>query len=886
MTIDRLDLSGWWDLSLDPCESASDAHFDDMISLPGTLDEQHKGKRGPVPDSTMRYSRLYSHVGRAWYRRSVTIPQEWAGRRARLFVERTKFSALWLDGRKIGAFESLIAPHRYDWTAEPGEHTLTLMVNNDTDVWGGHQVSDDTQTNWNGLLGEITLSLVPDVEITLLRLVPEKNGVKALLELTAHRSADGQLRAALGDDQATLLCPIEKGVHREALFLPASEPRESWNEFSPYIQPFIAQYVERGRIVSSLRRSAAPVDFHAEGTQFRAANKTVFLRGRHDACVFPKTGYAPMKTGDWVRVLATAQQWGLNHYRCHTWAPPEAALYAADCVGVYFQPELGGLCGEIGSEQFERSRAFLLEEGRRYIREYGWHPSFVMFSLGNEIRGRSEWTQPIIRALKDEFPYLMMAQGSNNDFGDPHYAPDDDYWTTFRTKKGGGNVRAAFSYADKPLGHVQAARPDTAHTYEDAIAPVPAPVIGHEVGQFQIYPDFDEIAKYDGVVYPRNLEIFRMRLAQSGLLGMDKAFHAASGRLAARLYREECEAALRTRGFGGFQLLDLQDFPGQGTALVGLLDAFMDEKGVISADEFRKSCDAQTLLLSFSGYVRASGETMPVRVLAVNYGAADMNDLDATVSLLRADSSVEQDVSLYGDAPQGCVTALGTAYFTLPEVNEAEALTLRVTDENGHENDYPLWVYPERAIDKTLIVSGAPTDEQLDALESGADLLILPGEGGTAIPGGFASDFWNYAMFRRVCEAKSCAPSHGLLGLCGDRAHPALRHFPCDGTSDWQWFDIAEASHPAVLDDTPALRPIVWAIDNPERNHRLGLIFEARVGQGRVLICESPLDRLAREGRIEAANLLYSLTEYMKSRDFRPETVVTKKHIRRWTGSR
>ena len=172
MTIDRLDLSGWWDLSLDPCESASDAHFDDMISLPGTLDEQHKGKRGPVPDSTMRYSRLYSHVGRAWYRRSVTIPQEWAGRRARLFVERTKFSALWLDGRKIGAFESLIAPHRYDWTAEPGEHTLTLMVNNDTDVWGGHQVSDDTQTNWNGLLGEITLSLVPDVEITLLRLIP------------------------------------------------------------------------------------------------------------------------------------------------------------------------------------------------------------------------------------------------------------------------------------------------------------------------------------------------------------------------------------------------------------------------------------------------------------------------------------------------------------------------------------------------------------------------------------------------------------------------------------------------------------------------------------------------------------------------------------------
>ena len=478
----------------------------------------------------------------------------------------------------------------------------------------------------------------------------------------------------------------------------------------------------------------------------------------------------------------------------------------------------------------------------------------------------------------------MMVQGSNNNYGDPHYAPDDDYWTTFRTRKDGGNVRAAFSYADKPLGHVQSDRPDTMHTYEEAISNVPVPVIGHEIGQFQIYPDFDEITKYDGVLYPRNLEIFRMRLYQSGLSDMDKAFHAASGKLAARLYREECEAALRTRGFGGFQLLDLQDFPGQGTALVGLLDAFLDEKGVVSADEFRKSCDAQTLFLSFDSYVHASGETMPVRALAANYGAEDMNDLDITISLIRADGTLDQDVSLSGDAPQGCVTSLGTAYFTLPTLGDAEALTLHVTDDNGHENDYPVWVYPERATGDSLILSGAPNDKQLDALENGADLLILPGEDGTTIPGGFASDFWNYAMFRRVCAAKNCAPSHGLLGFCGDRSHPAFRHFPCDGSTDWQWFDIAEASHPAVLDDVPSLKPILWAIDNPERNHRLGMIFEVRVGHGRALICESPLDRLAHEGHIEAANLLYSLAEYMRSRDFRPEITVTREHIKRWVG--
>jgi hypothetical protein len=56
-------------------------------------------------------------------------------------------------------------------------------------------------------------------------------------------------------------------------------------------------------------------------------------------------------------------------------------------------------------------------------------------------------------------------------------------------------------------------------------------------------------------------------------------FFYTSGKLSVQCYKEELEAAARTKRLAGYQILDIQDFSGQGTALVGILDAFMDNKG-------------------------------------------------------------------------------------------------------------------------------------------------------------------------------------------------------------------------------------------------------------------------------------------------------------------
>ena len=96
-------------------------------------------------------------------------------------------------------------------------------------------------------------------------------------------------------------------------------------------------------------------------------------------------------------------------------------------------------------------------------------------------------------------------------------------------------------------------------------------------------------------------------------------FFWASGKLAVLLYREEIEMALRTPELAGFQLLDLQDFPGQGTALVGLLNAFMESKGLITPEAFRQFNNDVVVQLLMDKYVWTTDETYTADVQLVNY---------------------------------------------------------------------------------------------------------------------------------------------------------------------------------------------------------------------------------------------------------------------------
>ena len=877
---DWVPLGGEWRFALDPKNEGVtgkwfQGRLDDRIQLPGTTDEARKGKPTDARE-TGRLTRLFPYAGAAWYQRDIEVPAAWGSKRVVLELERTKTSRLWVDGNAAGSQDSLVAPHHYPLGAfAPGRHQLTLRIDNAeyAPIGDPHQISDHTQTNWNGIIGKIGLTVTDKVWIEDVQVYPDfaKRTVRVRVEVGngTGKAAAGTLALHVAGGTpitATFSAPDERAVVETTYAM--SDGAKGWDEFTPALYTLAVSLEAPGAADHRDVRFGLR-DFSARGgTQFRINGKTLFLRGRHDACVFPLTGYPPMTVDGWLRVFKISKSYGLNHHRFHTWTPPEAAFEAADQLGVYLQPELPNWAAYGESTAHDD---FLRAEGERLLRAFGNHPSFVMLSLGNELGGNQDARAVFVKHFRELDGRHLYAQGTNNWV--PFVPPGDDYFASFQVR--GQKVRGSFGSVDKPLGHVQTGPPSTTKNYSAAIAGVSVPVVGHEVGEYQTAPDFREIPKYTGVVRARNLEAFRERLEKHGMLDQADDFFRASGALAVRCYREDIEAALRTPGFGGLQLLDLQDFPGQGTALVGMLDAFLDAKGLIEPAEWREFCSQTVPLVLMPKRTWTRGETFAAAVEVAHYGPADIAGAVAAWNLREAgDGRALASGRLAGVLiPQGSVTSLGEIRIPLTAAPAPARLRLEVALEGtGFRNSYDIWVYPD-AVDTApgQVVISRSLDEARQALASGARVLLLPEPAKLpqSIEGMFASDFWNWGMFKSLSEERHMPVAPGTLGILCDPKHPALAEFPTEFHSDWQWFHLLQNSRALILDGMPAgTRPLVQVIDNYERAHRLGVVFEARVGSGKLLV--SAIDMVGQQDKPEARQLMHSLLRYMNSNRFEP----------------
>lgn len=313
---------------------------------------------------------------------------------------------------------------------------------------------------------------------------------------------------------------------------------------------------------------------------------------------------------------------------------------------------------------------------------------------------------------------------------------------------------------------------------------------------------------------------------------------------------------------GGFELLGLQDFPGQGTALVGMLDAWLGSKDAISPAAFRQFCGPDVLLARFERHTWSAGETFCADLELAHYGPAAMASGELSWSLGSA-----QGLLPVPAAAGGGLRTLGRLKFTLPMVTEAVCLNLTLQHRPARAlTTYPLWIYPRggQTTPPGVTLTQGFTAETGKILAAGGTVLLCadanrPFRGTPG--GGFTPDFWCWSMFKNV---------PGTLGLAIRADHPSLAGFPTETHPNWQWLHLARGAQPIRLDGcTPGLVPAVEVIDNPERAQRLGLIFEARVGPGRLLVCAIDLPALAPH-HPEARALLGSLRHYTASPHFKP----------------
>jgi len=881
-------LDGQWRFALDPknegiANNWFQNHLKDQIQLPGTTDENHKGSPNEAQE-TERLTRLFPYIGAAWYQRDFQVPAEWSGKRIVLFLERTKTSRLWIDGKDLGEQDSLVAPHEYALgSLTPGKHSLTLLVDNKKHppIGDPHQISEHTQTNWNGMIGRIGLKAtdavwIDDVQIYPMDIYSSKTVAKVKVRLgnATGQPGKGKLYFTIKEDLSSTLSAFDVKWDEQdgnaEVEVPFGDRPKWWDEFQPALNQLTLKLqgdgVQDERTISFGHRHFATHD-----TQFCVNGRTTFLRGKHEGCVFPLTGYPPMTVDGWLRVFKIAKSYGINHYRFHSWCPPDAAFQAADQLGIYLQPELPNW-KEFSDPEHDD---FLKAEGERILRYFGNHPSFVMLSLGNELGGKQEIMAPLIKHFRELDPRHLYAQGSNNWFPKPEAG--DDYMTSFQVD--GKKVRGSFATVDPPLGHVQLGPPSTEKDYSAEISSVEVPVIGHEVGQYQVAPDFREMEKYTGVLKPRNLEAFRKRLEEKGMLNLADDFLRATGALSIICYREDIEAALRTRDFGGFQLLDLQDFPGQGTALVGILNAFMESKGLIEPAKWREFCSETVPLTLMPKRTWTSGETLDAKFEIANYGPLEINDATPMYTIRDVNGKTLASSELPKmNILQGKITSLGEIRIPLDKFSAPAKLNLELAIAGTNfKNSYDIWVYPN-AVDSDpgkAVVCREFDDNARRTLAKGGSVLLLPEPSKLAnsVEGAFAPDFWNYGMFKKFALERNFPVAPGTLGILCDPNHPAFAQFPTDHYANWQWFHLLKNSRPIVLDSMPKdYRPLLQVIDNYERLHKLGSIFEVKVGPGKLLICS--IDLPALQDKPEARQLLHSLLDYMNSDKFDPATTM------------
>ena len=774
---DQKSLAGIWELKLRSYD-VKDGTLSDTCVLPGTLDENQKGNRN-TSVNTNHLNRKYSYTGDAVYQKKVFIPENWTGKRVTFLMERTKNTRVWINGMEQTDYTSndtLGTAQEYVLTGLlPGqENTLTVQVRN-TDYavgTGCHMLTEETVTNWNGILGKIELKAADPVSIRDVRIYPDIHEKTALAKITVDNTTgkeisgnltiharsynhEGAVHTPEHVSQPFTLGVDETEKELEVVYSMGEDVR-LWSEFDPALYEMTVE-LDADECQDTFIERFGMREFKTSGTKFTINGTTTFMRGEGNSAVFPLTGYPYMTKAEWIDFFSKAQDLGINFFRFHSWTPPEAAFEAADELGIYMQPELYGFGGTPFSEYYDK-------EAVRILRYLANHPSFVMFAWGNELnttgsnRDGADALRELCRSVDST---RLYAEGSNNNYWGPSFNTGDDYWTTCKTKANSDpyHTRISFSWVDAASGGaLESMQPNTTFNYQNAISVIDKPLMNHEAGQYQVLPMFDEeIPKYEsGIFEARNLQYYRDLMESKGLLEMNEIFSKVSARVSAIGYRADMETALRTPGMGGYQLLSIQDFPGQGTAHVGILDNFMEDKpGGFTKEQYKSFNDSVVVLAQLPKLVLTNNEALTGTISVVNYGQTALDGAVGNWILKNGDDVLAQGSLDAADVAQGGVTDLGTFSASLSGVSEAAKLTLEVSVDSVGANSYDLWVYPaqiDTTVPDSVLVSTNMDQATLQALEQGRKVLYLPEPSIKTIPDSVAvrwtTDYWS-KMFHK-----------------------------------------------------------------------------------------------------------------------------------------
>lgn len=861
-----LDLKGNWNFETDEADRGMAQEYykrklkREGFILPGSACENGVGKKQEYYEAFSKEAiraprENYEYIGPLWLQREIEVPKEAEGKAIYFYMERVNVASdLWIDGVKIGRqIIELSAPHKYSLPDDltPGVHQITIRLDNrnllnlDTMASG---YSIDTQGYWNGAIGDIQLQWENRYHIDGVQVYPDEKGISVQITEASdcnyeRRNQSELILMVTGPDgkemeSRTYSNILVNSKQVEHLWY-GMENIQWWDEFNPNLYQLTVTMKVDGLVTDQKTIKFGMRLIRSENGKFMLNGKQISLRGTTDCAIHPLTGYPPMDVNSWKKKLQIVKDYGMNYVRFHAWCPPESAFLAADELGIYFSVEMPfwlnkDVCAlEAGDDPIHRQ--YFIQEAIAISKQYGNHPSFLLFSNGNEIMGDFELLEDIIVLLKGYDRRRLYTLTSN--FDHP-VAPCEDYFCAFEAN--GHRTR------NQNLQDLVAQ--STCLDFKEAVDAIHVPVMSFEVGQYCVYPDVDLIKKYTGNMLPVNLDVIKKSMEQNGILTRLEWYKESSGKLAARLYKEDLESALRTKNFGGISLLSLTDYTGQSTAMVGLLDAFWESKGIIKPEEFRRFCGPVVPLWK-AKRIFSNEETLKAELDLYDFGKEKIENVKFHLTFRDGER-------IYYE------TETKERHIEIPLTFIEKSVRLTVTLSVGeYQNDWRIFVFANIKQENPLKVLKGNSRELKDLMKYGGRAIVGCEGLKHPISGSFIPVFWSPVHF----------PSSQPCGARIDYEHRALAEFPTDDVLDFQWKELMDHCVAADIGNFGDLfTPIVEMVPNFVDNRPSSPLFAVKVGKAEILYCGFDLERQD----LPTQQLKESLRKYLEEGRWEQENVI------------
>jgi len=392
----RLNLNGTWEFRLDPQDEGvaqewfrADVDYPDRIQVPGNWQAQGFGE----PRAHLRHD----YQGKAWYRRIVTIPGAWAGRRVWLHLGGvTNTADVFVNGQQVGFVEGFLTPYEFDVTeavTPGGENVLACRVDSTGpapvgmfNFWG----------RWGGLYRPAWLEARSDPMLDDLFVRPDVENATARTQVVLRRNAPGKpwegrlavritpVRSQARSEAECREVPVRLGEGQTE-----SEPAlvdiqvrdlHPWSPEDPFLYEVEVSLLENGTAIDVVRDRFGMRQFEiGEGGKLLLNGRPYFVRGLGDDCVEVLSGTLVPDKQVYLDRIRLCKRYGYNGFRYLAHTPAQEVFEAADEAGFLIMAE-GAIYWKV-KEVIPR----LKRQVARIARAYRNHPSWYVWSAGNEL---------------------------------------------------------------------------------------------------------------------------------------------------------------------------------------------------------------------------------------------------------------------------------------------------------------------------------------------------------------------------------------------------------------------------------------------------------------------------------------------------------------------